>query len=72
MGHLRVVLQVLEEHLLFPKYSKCEFSLRSVAFHCNIISSEGIEVNPRKIEVVMNCPTPLTLTDIRSFLGLAG
>ena len=42
MGHLRVVLQVLEEHLLFPKYSKCEFSFRSVAFHSNIISSEGI------------------------------
>ena len=32
MNHLRVVLQVLKEHQLFAKYSKCEFFLRSVTF----------------------------------------
>ena len=37
-------------------------------FH--ISSSEGIEVNPRKIEGVKNCPRPLTPTNIRSFFCL--
>ena len=40
-------------------------------FFGHIISSEGIEVNPKKTERLKNCPRPLTPTDIRSFLGLA-
>ena len=72
MGHLRVVLQVLKKQQLFVMYRKCEFWLRSVAFLCHIISSEGIKVDPKKIEVVKNCPIPLTPTNIRSFLGLDG
>ena len=72
MNHLRVVLQVLKEHQLFPKYSKCEFWLRSVTFRGHIISSERVEVDPRKMKVVKNWPRPLTPTNIRSFFGLAG
>ena len=72
MGHLRVVLQTLKGHQLFAKYSKCEFSLRSVTFLGHIISSEGVEVDPRKTEAVKNWTRPLNPTDIRNFLGLAG
>ena len=50
MGHLRIVLQTLEEHQLLAKYIKCEFWLRSVTFLGHIISSEGVEVDPRKNE----------------------
>ena len=38
----------------------------------HIISSEGVEVDQRKIEVVKSWPRPLTQTYIRCFLGLAG
>ena len=38
----------------------------------HIISSEGVEVDPRKTEAVKNCPRPLSSTNIRSYLGLAG
>ena len=72
MGHLRVVLQSLKEHKLFSKYSKCDFWLRSLTFLRHIISSKGVEVDPRKTKAVKNWPRPLTTTDIRSFLGLAG
>ena len=72
MGHLRVVLQTLKGHQLFAKYSKCELWLRSMTFLGNIISSEGVEVDPRKMEAVKNWPRRLTLIDIRSFLSLAG
>ena len=43
-----------------------------MAFLGHIISNEGVEVDPKKIEAVRNCPRPLDPTDIRSFLGLAG
>ena len=52
-------------------YSKCKLWLRLVAFLNDIISSEGVEVDPRKVEAVKNCPRPLTLTYIRCFLGQA-
>ena len=48
MDQLRVVLHVLKEHQLFAKYRKCEFWLRPEAFLGHIISSEGIEVDPKK------------------------
>ena len=54
MDHLRVVLQVLKENQLFAKYGKCKFWLRLVTFLGHIISSDGVEVDLRKIEVVKN------------------
>ena len=41
-----------------------------MTFLGHIISSEGVEVDPRKMEVVKNLPKPLTPTGITSFLGL--
>ena len=43
-----------------------------MTFVGHILSSEGVELNPRKIESVKKFPTPLTPTNIRSFLGLVG
>ena len=70
MDHLIVVLQVLNENKIFFKYSKCKFWLRSAAFRGHIFSTERVEVDPRKIEAVKNCPKTLTQTDISIFLGL--
>ena len=38
----------------------------------HIISKEGISVDPEKIEAIMNWPTPRNVTDVISFMGLAG
>ena len=62
MDHLRVVLQVLKEHQLFAKYINYEFCLRSVEFFGHVISSEGVEGDPKKNEAVKNWPRPLALT----------
>ena len=70
--HLRLTLQVLRQHQLYAKFSKCEFWLRSVTFLGHVVSDQGVDVDPRKTEVVQNWPKPLTLTDIHNFFGLAG
>uniref|UniRef100_A0A2C9W6D4 RNA-directed DNA polymerase n=1 Tax=Manihot esculenta TaxID=3983 RepID=A0A2C9W6D4_MANES len=70
--HLRIVLQTLREHGLYAKFSKCEFWLRSIAFLGHVVSAEGIEVDPKKIEAVTKWPRPTSVTEIKSFLGLAG
>ena len=72
MGHLIVVLQLHKAHQFFAKYNKCDFGLSSVAFLFHIISSDVVELDPRKIEVVRNWQRRLAPTNIRGFFGLAG
>ncbi|XP_070047344.1 uncharacterized mitochondrial protein AtMg00860-like [Nicotiana tomentosiformis] len=69
---LRVVLQTLREQKLYVKFSKCEFWLDSVALLGNVLSGEGIKVDPKKIEVVQSWHRRNTATEIRSFLGFVG
>src|SRR5262249_52967027 len=70
--HLTIVLQTSKEHQLYAKLSKCEFWLDSVCFFRHVVSKDGIQVDPRKVEAVSNWPRPTNVTKIRSFLGLAG
>nr|GEW47951.1 putative reverse transcriptase domain-containing protein [Tanacetum cinerariifolium] len=70
--HLKLILELLEKDKLFRKFSKCEFLLQEVRFLRLIINSEGIHVDPSKIEAVKNLEAPKTPTEIPSFLGLAG
>ena len=70
--HLRVVLQILRENKLYAKFSKCQFWLDGVAFLGHVILAEGVYVDPQKIEAIVNWKPPTNVTEIRSFLGLAG
>ncbi|WVZ81193.1 hypothetical protein U9M48_028604 [Paspalum notatum var. saurae] len=70
--HLRIVLSRLREHKLYAKFSKCAFWLKEVAFLGHILLAKGVAVDPNKVEDVLNWKQPQTVTEIRSFLGLAG
>jgi len=71
-NHLRVVLGILREHKLYGKLSKCEFWLDEVQFLGHVMSTQGIAVDPAKIEFVVKWERPQTVTEVRSFLGLMG
>ena len=68
--HLKTALQTLIENQLYVKLSKCEFWLDHVVFLGHVISSKGIEVDPRKIEAIWNWEVPKNVTEVRSFLGM--
>jgi hypothetical protein len=70
--NLRVVLQTLRENQLYGKLSKCEFWLEKVTFLGHVISGEGIYVDPNKVEAIVRWERPTNVTEVRSFLGLAG
>ncbi|GKE56119.1 putative reverse transcriptase domain-containing protein, partial [Tanacetum coccineum] len=70
--HLRLVLGLLKKEKLYAKFSKYEFWLREVQFLGQVINGNGIHVDPSKIEAVKNWKAPRTLTEVYSFLGLAG
>jgi len=60
--HLRVVLEILREHQLYGKLSKCEFWLDEVQFLGHVISTQGIVVDPTKIKTVVKWERPQTVT----------
>ena len=69
--HLRVVLQVLRDHQLFSKFSKCEFWLTEVKLLGHVVLASGVSVDPEKIKFVMSWERPKSILEISSFLGLA-
>ena len=50
---LRIILQLLRDHQLYAKFSKCEFWLTEVRFLGHVVSASGMSVDPEKVEVVM-------------------
>ncbi|GJX87928.1 putative reverse transcriptase domain-containing protein [Tanacetum coccineum] len=70
--HLKAILELLKKEELYAKFSKCEFWLPKVQFLSHVIDSQGIHVDPAKIESIKDWASPKTPTEIRQFLGLAG
>ncbi|KAA3483284.1 DNA/RNA polymerases superfamily protein [Gossypium australe] len=70
--HLRIVLQTLRDKQLYAKFSKCEFWLREVGFLGHVVLANGIRVDPSKISAVIDWKPPRNVSEVRSFLGLAG
>ncbi|GJW66728.1 putative ribonuclease H-like domain-containing protein [Tanacetum coccineum] len=72
VNHLRIILELLKKEKLYAKFSKCDFWIHIVQFLGHLIDSQGLHVDPAKIEAVKNWASPTTPTEIRQFLGLVG
>ncbi|GJY24090.1 reverse transcriptase domain-containing protein [Tanacetum coccineum] len=71
-NHLRIILELIKKEKLYAKFSKCDFWIHIVQFLGHLIDSQGLHVDPAKIEAVKIWTSPTTPTKIRQFLGLAG
>ncbi|GKB63026.1 putative reverse transcriptase domain-containing protein [Tanacetum coccineum] len=72
VNHLKIILELLKKEKLYAKFSKCDFWIRIVQFLGHLIDSQGLHVDPTKIEAVKNWASPTTPTEIHQFLGLVG
>jgi hypothetical protein len=72
LKHLSAVFDALHAARLFANMDKCIFCTQRVSFLGYVVTPQGIEVNSSKIATIQECPTPTTVAQIRSFLGLAG
>nr|GEW70123.1 putative reverse transcriptase domain-containing protein [Tanacetum cinerariifolium] len=70
--HLKAILELLKKEELYAKFSKCEFWIPKVQFLSHVIDSQGIHMDPAKIESIKDWASPKTPMEIRQFLGLAG
>ena len=57
---------------MYAKFSKFEFWLSEVSFLGHVVSASGIRVDPSKISVIVDWKPPKNVSEVRSFLGLAG
>ncbi|GJY70616.1 putative reverse transcriptase domain-containing protein [Tanacetum coccineum] len=71
-GNLKLILRLLKKEELYAKFSKCDFWLSNVPFLGHMIDSEGIHIDPDKIESIKDWTSPKTPTEICQFLGLDG
>ena len=69
--HLCIVLH-LWEHQLYTKFSKYDFYKPQIHCLSHIISKKGISFDSKNIKSIEDWPTPTSVTNIRSFFGLAG
>ncbi|GKD73787.1 putative mitochondrial protein [Tanacetum coccineum] len=68
--HLELVLQVLRQHTIYAKQSKCVFEAENVEYLGHVITREGVTTDKSKIEAMQQWPTPTNLKQLRGFLGL--
>jgi transposase InsO family protein len=70
--HLHTVFSILRHHQLSAKQSKCVFGVPRVEYLGHVITQDGVSTDPNKIKAISDWETPTSVTQLRSFLGLAG
>ncbi|MCO5565010.1 hypothetical protein L7F22_018680 [Adiantum nelumboides] len=71
-GHVRKVLEILRQHQLYTKESKCTFCSPQVSYLGFIISADGISIDPEKIKDFVEWRQSSSVSEVRGFLGITG
>ena len=69
--HLRYVFDVLKCEKLYANFKKCNFCMEKVVFLSYVVTTTGIEVDDEKVKAIKEWPRPKSITEVRSFHGLA-
>ena len=69
--HVKLILRKLREAGLQADITKCEFHVTQVPYLGLIITTEGVKMDPSKIDTIVNWPTLINVKDVQSFLGFA-
>jgi len=72
LQHIRTVLDLLQQHRLFVKRSKCEFGATSITYLAHVISVDGVTLDPTTVQAIAEWPQPRSARAVCGFLGLAG
>lgn len=70
--HVKLTLQLLKDHSLFAKRSKCVLGIEQVQYLGHIINKDGVSTDPDKVSCMTNWPLPNNIKRLRGFLGLTG
>ena len=65
------MFNVLRNEKLYANFKKCTFCFEKLVFLGYVVSEKGIEVDEEKVKSIKEWPTPKSITEVRSFHGLA-
>ncbi|GKD15296.1 putative reverse transcriptase domain-containing protein [Tanacetum coccineum] len=68
--HLKAIQELLKKEELYAKFFKCEFWIPKVQFLGYVINSQGIHMDPAKIESIKDWASSKTPMEIRQFVGV--
>jgi hypothetical protein len=71
MQHIQQVLRTLRQHKLYSNLEKCSFGMNMVQYLGYIVDENGVYMDQYKIQFIRDWPSPTTLIELHSFLGLA-
>ena len=72
LEHLEKIFQKLREYGLKMKREKCDFFKKHLQYLGHLVSQEGFEPLPEKVQSIKNMPPPKTVKEVKQFLGLVG
>lgn len=72
LQHLKEILQIMRDHQLYAKKSKCSFGQSQMGYLGHVISGEGVSTDPEKVKAMVTWPSPSNIKQLRAFLGLTG
>lgn len=70
--HLQDIFKALLRDQFYLKQNKCLFAQRKLEYLGHLVSGNGVEPEPSKVQAMTQWPTPLSAKDLRAFLGLTG
>ena len=71
IDNLQMVFQQLKEANLKLNPKTCNLFQREVQHLEHVVSAKGVSPDPEKVEAIQAWPRPMSITDVKSFLGLA-
>ena len=71
LHHIEMVLKILRQNKFYGRLHKCHFNQWRIKYLRHLVSADGVEVNPDKIEAIRTWPTPTSVKEVHQFLGLA-
>jgi hypothetical protein len=71
MQHIQHVLSTRCQHKLYANLEKISFGMNKIQYLGYIVDEHGVHVDLANIQFIFEWPTPITLTELQSFLGLA-
>jgi len=67
--HVKMVLERLRQYNLYANLKKCQFKTKSVEFLGFVVSTEGVSMEPSRVQTVQEWPTPTSVRELQVFLG---
>lgn len=72
MNHLKFVLEVLRRESLFANFKKCTFETNHLVFLGFVVTVQGIKLDDKKVNAVLEWPNTTSVSEARSFHGHYG